>query len=148
MGAFGDSGELVAPEQVAPHFGMTVGFGTSPGMAGVEVHNHTNAFLGHSREVTQTRPVKWNGFHEFHGRTVMTNGDWLDAPSDPVRARNSATSRDLRVFMDHAAESVTSDDLDIAGFRADQRSQRGSLAEGSVRPMGVEMRFVLSQDTA
>jgi hypothetical protein len=32
----------------------------------------------------------------------------------PVGARNAAGLRDLRVFVDHSAESVTSDDLDIA----------------------------------
>jgi general stress protein 26 len=28
----------------------------------------------------------WSGFHEFHGRTVMTSGDWLNAPADPPTA--------------------------------------------------------------
>lgn len=30
-----------------------------------------------------TQMQVWNGFHEFHGRTVMANGAWLDAPCDP-----------------------------------------------------------------
>ena len=38
------------------------------------------------------------------------------AAATPVGARNSAGLRDLRVFVDHSAESVTSDDLDIASF--------------------------------
>lgn len=33
---------------------------------------------------------------------------------DPVGAKNSATLRDLRVFVDQPTETVTSDDLDIA----------------------------------
>ena len=33
-----------------------------------------------------------------------------------VGARYSGPLRDLRVFVDHSAESVTSDDLDIASF--------------------------------
>jgi hypothetical protein len=34
----------------------------------------------------------------------------------PVGARNSATLRDLDVFVDGSAESVTSDDRDVGGF--------------------------------
>lgn len=30
-----------------------------------------------------TQMQVWNGFHEFHGRTVMANGEWLDEPLDP-----------------------------------------------------------------
>lgn len=26
----------------------------------------------------------WNGFHEFHGRTIMADGRWLDTPEDPA----------------------------------------------------------------
>lgn len=33
--------------------------------------------------------------------------------SEPVSARNSATLRDLRIFVDHSAEPVTSNDLDL-----------------------------------
>ena len=39
-----------------------------------------------------------------------------------VGARNAAGLRDLRVFVDHAADSITSDDLDIASFGTVQRS--------------------------
>jgi hypothetical protein len=33
-----------------------------------------------------------------------------------VGARNSGTLRDLRIFVDHSAKSVMSDDLDVASF--------------------------------
>lgn len=28
----------------------------------------------------------WNGVHEFHGRTIMADGAWLDEPRDPQAA--------------------------------------------------------------
>jgi general stress protein 26 len=31
-----------------------------------------------------TQMQVWNGFHEFHGRTVMRDGQWLDEPADPA----------------------------------------------------------------
>ena len=42
--------------------------------------------------------------------------DHLDELLDPCGPRNLASLRDLRVFVDNFAESVTSDDLDIASF--------------------------------
>jgi hypothetical protein len=39
--------------------------------------------------------------------------DLLRQLRDPVGARNSATLGDLRVFVDHSAESVTSNDLGV-----------------------------------
>lgn len=33
-------------------------------------------------QLTPQRIQVWNGFHEFPGRTVMTNGHWLDQPVD------------------------------------------------------------------
>lgn len=39
-----------------------------------------------------------------------------DTTANPVGARNSASLGDLRVFVDHSAESVTSADLDIASL--------------------------------
>ncbi|MFD6162173.1 pyridoxamine 5'-phosphate oxidase family protein [Nocardia sp. NPDC060256] len=33
-------------------------------------------------QLTPQRIQVWNGFHEFLGRTVMINGQWLDQPVD------------------------------------------------------------------
>jgi hypothetical protein len=33
-------------------------------------------------QLTPRRVLVWNGFHEFPGRTVMTDGQWLDRPID------------------------------------------------------------------
>jgi len=39
-----------------------------------------------------------------------------------VGARNSGTLRDLRIFVDHSAKSVMSDDLDVASLGSVQWS--------------------------
>ena len=63
-------------------------------------------------------------------------------------ARNSATLRDLQIFVDGSAESVTSDDRDVGGFGLGQCSERSSLAKGSVWSVGIEVVFVLGEDLA
>jgi hypothetical protein len=57
--------------------------------------------------------------------------------------------RDLRVFVDQAAESIASDHLDgrVRGYLR-EGSKRRSLSQGPVRPMGVEMGLVLTQHPA
>ena len=37
--------------------------------------------------VTPARMQVWTGFHEFHGRTVMVDGRWLDRPVDELAER-------------------------------------------------------------
>ena len=66
----------------------------------------------------------------------------------PVGAQNSATLRDLDVFVDGSPESVTSDDRDVGGFGLGQCSEWGGLAKGSVWSVGVEVVFVLGEDSA
>lgn len=69
----------------------------------------------------------------------------LRSPTDPVGAGNSATLRDLPIFVDQAAEALMSDDFDIPRFGLGWWSQWGSLGEGPVWPVVIEVHFVLGE---
>jgi hypothetical protein len=43
----------------------------------------------------------------------MPGLSWISNVPEGVSARNSATLRDLRIFVDHCAEPVTPDDLGL-----------------------------------
>ena len=61
-------------------------------------------------------------------------------------AHNCVALRDVRVFVEQAAEAVTSVDMDVsARARLGKWLQRCGLAEGTVRAMVVEVAFVLGQ---
>ncbi len=49
-----------------------------------------------------------------------------------VGAENSATSCDLGVFVEEAAEPVASDDLEVGVDRVRERSQWAGLVQGAV----------------
>ncbi len=63
-------------------------------------------------------------------------------------AQNPATLGDLHIFVDHSTNSVTSDDRDVSGVGLGKRSERSSLAKRSVWSMGIEVDFVLGEDSA
>jgi hypothetical protein len=54
----------------------------------------------------------------------------------------------LDVFVDGSAESVTSDDRDVGSFGLGECSEWGGLAKGSVWSVGIEVVFVLGEDSA
>ena len=63
-------------------------------------------------------------------------------------ARNSVTSCDLGVFVEQAAESVASDDLDVGVDGVRERPERTGLVQCPMRPVPVEMGLILGQDLA
>jgi transposase len=65
-----------------------------------------------------------------------------------VGAWNFATLRDLHVFVDDSAESIASDDLGVGGVGLGECSQWGGLVEGSVWSVGIEVIFILSEDSS
>src|SRR5690348_1801898 len=65
-----------------------------------------------------------------------------------VGAEYCVTSCDLGVFVEEAAEPVSSYDLDVGVGGIEQCSQRAGLVQGPVRTMSVEMGFVLGEDLA
>lgn len=73
----------------------------------------------------------------------MIHVSWL-----PVSARNSATLRGLRIFVDHSAEPVTSNDFDLGYVGLGECSEWGGLGKRSVWSVGVEVVFVLGEDAA
>ena len=66
----------------------------------------------------------------------------------PVGARSSVTSCDLGVFVEQAAESVASDDLDVGVDGVRERPERTGLVQCPMRPVPVEMGLILGQDLA
>jgi hypothetical protein len=65
-----------------------------------------------------------------------------------VGARNTAALRDLHVFVDGSTESITADDLDVGSVGLGECSEWGGLSEGSVWSVGIEVVFVLGEDSA
>jgi hypothetical protein len=65
-----------------------------------------------------------------------------------VGAEYRVTSCDLGVFVEEAAEPVSSNNLDVGVDGIGQCPQRASLVQGPVRPMHVEMGLVLGEDLA
>ena len=69
----------------------------------------------------------------------------------PVGARNPAALRDLHVSVDGSTESITSDDLDVGDvgdIGLGECSEWGGLGEGSMWLVGIEVVFVLGEDSA
>jgi ABC-type multidrug transport system fused ATPase/permease subunit len=65
-----------------------------------------------------------------------------------VGAEYCVTSRDLGVFVEEAAEPVSSDDLDVGVDGIGQCPQRAGLVQGPVRTMRIEVGLVLGEDFA
>jgi hypothetical protein len=65
-----------------------------------------------------------------------------------VGARNSATLADLRIFVDHCAEPVTSNDLDLGYVGLGECSEWGGVGKRSVWSVGGDVIFVLGEDPA
>ena len=67
------------------------------------------------------------------------------ARENPVGARNSANLCDLRVSVDHSAESIATDDLEnqIQLARVTRAMER--VAQRPVRTVDIEMRLVLGE---
>src|ERR1700731_478045 len=64
-----------------------------------------------------------------------------------VGADNPVTSRALRIFVDQAAKPVTSPDAEVVVGRCDvSPADRWFLAEGPVRPAGVVVIDVFTED--
>jgi hypothetical protein len=79
---------------------------------------------------------------------VVHGEDALRLDATVVGARNSATLGNLHIFVDHFANSVTSDDRDVGGVGLGECSERSSLAERSVWSMGIEVGFVFGEGSA
>ena len=72
---------------------------------------------------------------------------WLSY-QEPVGAENCVTSCDLGVFVEEAAEPVSSDDRDVGVDGLGQCLEWAGLVQGPVWTMGVEVGLVLGEDRA